>query len=93
MTVGILSLRLLIPGARSLKDRRRALRSIKDRLRNRFNVSVAEVDDPQRWQSAELGVCAVGNDRGYVEGLLDEVVSLVRRDRHVELLRSEKEFV
>ena len=93
MVVGILSVRLLIPGAHSLKDRRRALRSVKDRLRVKFNVSVAEVDDHEFWQRAVLGVCAVGNDRAYVEGLLDQVATLVRRDRHVELLGTEKEFV
>lgn len=93
MVVGVLTLRLLIPGAHSLKDRRRGLRSVKDRLKVRFNVSVAEVDDLAYWQRAVLGVCAVGNDRAYVEGQLDKVVALVRADRHVELLKCEREFV
>ena len=93
MTVGVLSLHLFIPGAHSLKDRRRALRSIKDRLRTQFNVSVAEVDQQEYWQSAVFGVCAVGCDRAYVEGQLSEVVAVVNRDRHVELIRCEQEFV
>jgi len=93
MVVGVLSLRLHIPGAHSLKDRRRALRSIKDRLRSQFNVSVAEVDAHDVWQSAVLGVSAVGADRPYVEELLDRVVSLVRSNRHVELLSCEREFL
>lgn len=93
MTVGIMSLHLLIPGSHSLKDRRRALHSVKDRLRSHFNVSVAEVDGHERWQTAVLGVCAVGRDRAYVEGLLDTVTKLVRSNRHVELVKCEKEFV
>lgn len=93
MVVGIMSIRLLIPGAHSLKDRRRALRSVKDRLRSQFNVSVAEVDGHERWQTAVLGVCAVGSDRAYVDGLLNTVTKLVRSSRHVELVACEKEFV
>ena len=93
MVVGIMSLRLMIPGARSLKDKRSALRSIKDRLRSKFNVSVAEVNHQEYWQTAVLGVCAVGTDRPFVEGLLDAVIAMVRANHRVEIMRSEKEFV
>ena len=93
MVVGKLSLRIMIPGARSLKAKRRALRSIKDRLRVKFNVSAAEVAAQDSWQTAVLGVCAVGTDRAYVDGILDKVVRLVRSSRDVELARCEKEFV
>ena len=93
MVVGIVALHLYIPGAHSLKERRRALRSLKDRLRTQYNVSVAEVDDQERWQTADLGICAVGSDRAYVEGLLDKVIGLAKADRHVEVMSSRKEFV
>jgi len=93
MVVGIMTLRLSIAGAHSLKDKRRALRSVKDRLRSRFNVSVAEVDAHDVWQTAVVGVCAVGTDRAFVEGLLGQVEKLVRMDRHVVLARCEKDFV
>ena len=93
MVVGIMTLRLMIPGAHSLKEKRRALRSIKDRLRTQFNVSVAEVDGQEYWQSAVLGVAAVGTDRAYVEGLFDTALRLVRANRHVEMVGCDKEFV
>ena len=93
MVVGIMSMRLHIPGAHSLKDKRRALRSVKDRLRSHYNVSVAEVDAHDVWQTAVLGVCAVGRDRPFVDGLLVKVEKVVRMSRHVELMRCEKEFV
>ena len=93
MVVGIMTLRLMIPGAHSLKEKRRALRSIKDRLRTQFNVSVAEVDGQEYWQSAVLGVAAVGTDRAYVEGLFDKALRLVRANRHVEMVGCDKEFV
>jgi len=93
MVVGRLLLRIMIPGARSLKDKRRALRSIRDRLRVKFNVSVAEVAAQDVWQTAVLGVCAVGAERSYVDGLLNQVESLVRTSRNVELARTEKDFL
>ena len=83
---------ILIPCSRSLKTKRRAIRSIKDRLRARFNVSVAEVDAQDLWQTSVLGVCAVGTDRAYVEGMFDKILAMVRSRADVELGRCEKEF-
>ena len=93
MVVGILTLRLMIPGAHSLKEKRQALRSNKARLRAQYNVSVAEVDSQDLWQMAVLGVGAVGTDRTIVESVFDSVVRLVRQSRHVQLAGAEKEFV
>ena len=93
MVVGIVSLRFVIPGSHSLKDKRRCLRGVKDRLRAEFNVSVAEVDTQDVWQTAVLGLSAVGTDRAYVEGLLDQAIQMVRRQRDVTLVGVEKEFV
>ena len=93
MVVGSVSMRFIIPGSHSLKDKRRALRSVKDRLRSQFNVSVAEVDAQDVWQTAVLGLSAVGTDRAYVEGLLDQAIQMVRRQRDVTLVSVEKEFV
>ena len=92
MVVGALSLRIFIPCARSLKTKRRAIRSIKDRLRAQFNVSVAEVDAQDVWQTAVLAVSAVGTDRAYIEGMFDKVQSFVRSSADVELGRCEREF-
>jgi hypothetical protein len=76
MTVGILQITLNINDARSLKDKRRVVKSLKDRLRNRFNISIAEVGMQDYWQQAELAACMVGSDRRYVEGALTKIVSL-----------------
>jgi hypothetical protein len=93
MVVGIVSLRFVIPGSHSLKDKRRRLRAVKDRLRGQFNLSIAEVDAQDVWQTAVLGLSAVGTDRAYVEGLLDQAIQMVRRQRDVTLVSVEKEFV
>ncbi|TMA19516.1 MAG: DUF503 domain-containing protein [Deltaproteobacteria bacterium] len=80
MVVGVLRLALLIRGARSLKDKRSALRRIIERVRARYNVSIAEVGDNDIWQRALVGVTAVANDRSFVNEVLDKVV------RDVEML-------
>ncbi len=80
MVVGTLSLVVAIPEAFSLKDKRRVVKSLKDRIAQRFNVSVAEVGDLELHNRAELGVAMVGNDAGYVEGGLQQVVNFVQRD-------------
>jgi len=90
--VGILTARLTIPEARSLKQKRHVLRSVKDRLRNDFNVSVAETGGQDLWQSAELAVAMVGTDRRYVNGALDQAVNMLRTAPGAILAGYEIEF-
>src|SRR5712672_68180 len=80
MVVGVLRLTLVVPGARSLKEKRHAVRKITDRIRARYNVSIAEVAENDVWQRAVLGLSAVANDRSFVNEVLDKVV------RDVEML-------
>jgi len=63
----LLTIELLVPHAHSLKDKRAAIKSLKDRIRSRFNASVAEVGYLDKWQRAMLGVAMVGNDRRHME--------------------------
>ncbi len=77
MVVGVLRLVLSIPGAGSLKDKRQVLRKLLDRVKARFNVSIAEVGDNDLWQRAVVGVSAVGNDRRFVNETLDKVLHFV----------------
>ena len=68
MAVAQALVELRIPTAHSLKDRRMVVRSIKDRLRQRFNVSVAELDEAVLWQSATLGIVTISGSRDYLRG-------------------------
>jgi uncharacterized protein len=79
MPVAQLTLELRIEHAQSLKDRRQVVRSMKDQLRQGFNVSVAELDEAVTWQSATLGVVAISRSRDYLHGLMDEVERGARR--------------
>lgn len=73
MPVAQLTLEIRIEHARSLKDRRQVVRSLKDQLRQGFNVSVAELDEAVTWQSASVGIVAISNSRDYLRGQMEEV--------------------
>lgn len=81
MVVGVCTLELSMPDNASLKDKRHVVKSVIDRLRNEFNVSVAEVGAQDQWQWAVIGVACVSSDRDYAQGLLDRVVNWVRNNR------------
>ena len=93
MLVGVLEVELWMPQALSLKDKRSVLKSLKDQLRNRFNVAVAEIEPTVKWQRASLGVTTVGGDRGTVEGCLNHVVEWVRGHHSVEVIHAEHEIL
>ena len=93
MLVGTLRLRLIIRGSRSLKDKRRTVRSVKDRIRNKFNASVAEIASLDLHQVAELGVAVVGNDRTYLQSVLSQIANLVAlQARDAELASCDMEI-
>jgi uncharacterized protein YlxP (DUF503 family) len=71
--IALLTLELHIEAAQSLKDKRRVLRSLKDRLRAGFNVSVAELDPSSLWNRATVGVVAISDSRDYLDGLMKNV--------------------
>ncbi|WP_158748542.1 DUF503 domain-containing protein [Acidobacterium sp. S8] len=73
MAVAALTLELRIENAHSLKDRRQVVRSLKEKLKHGFNISVAELDEAVTWQSATIGVAAVSRSRDYLAGLMKQV--------------------
>jgi uncharacterized protein YlxP (DUF503 family) len=81
MVIGLCTIELHLPASNSLKDKRSVLKSVIRRIRNDFNVSIAEVDDQDVWRSAVLGVVTVSNDRAYAHGLLTKVVDWIERNR------------
>jgi uncharacterized protein YlxP (DUF503 family) len=89
MTVGSLRVRLLIREARSLKDKRQVLQSIKDRLRAGFNVAVAEVEAQDHRQLAVLAVATVAAEAGQVRTTLEQVLSALRAHPVAEFLDHE----
>jgi len=91
MPVGVLTLEIQIPYSHSLKEKRAVLLKIRDRLRGRFNVAVAELDHQDVWQRATLGVASISDSQKYLEGLFQQVLAETERivgddvaDHHLE---------
>ncbi len=80
MIVGVLRVELYIHGAGSLKEKRRELRSIKDRLRRSFNVSVAEVENQDLWNRGSLGIAVAGSDTVLVQETMDRIREFLERN-------------
>jgi uncharacterized protein YlxP (DUF503 family) len=91
MIVGSLRVRLLVRESRSLKDKRQVVRSIKDKLRNSFNVSIAEVDEEDHRQMVVLGLAMVSNEASHVKGAFEQVVSALRAHPVAEFVDHEIE--
>ncbi|MGD1276795.1 MAG: DUF503 domain-containing protein [Tepidisphaeraceae bacterium] len=86
MTIGVLQVELSVTDAMSLKDKRRVIKSIKDRIANAHNVSVAEVGALDERRRCVLGLAMVGNEKRYVEGALSKLVDFVRAVPQVSLM-------
>ena len=90
MVVGLLQVEVHLPDSHSLKDKRSVLKSLKDQMRHRFNIAVAELDASEKWQRATIGISTVGDQHDHVEGLLDQVDDWIRETRLVSLIRVDK---
>ena len=79
MYVGCCSIKFFLHGNHSLKGKRRVIRTLKDRLKNRFNVSVAEIGNQDVWQNLHIGIVAVNSDPKYLEGQINRVVDAIEK--------------
>jgi uncharacterized protein YlxP (DUF503 family) len=92
MPIGLLTLEIHIEDARSLKDKRQVLRSLKDRLRARFNVAVAELDHQDLWQRSRVGVVSISNDGKHLEESLSAIAAESERVLGRDLVSQEIEY-
>lgn len=93
MFIGILKLELHIPTSNSLKHKRMILNSLKGKLRNNFNVSVAEVDDHDKWQRTTIAICYVGLKKTYIHKTTEELMNFVEHFNDVDILKHEMEIL
>ena len=77
MNVGVCKVKLRLPDNLSLKGKRQVVKSVTARLKNKFNVSIAEVEDNDLWQLATLGICFVSNDQRFTNEVLSKAVEFV----------------
>ena len=93
MVIGCCSIKFYLHGNNSLKGKRRVVRAIKDRLKNDFNVSVAEVGNQDVWQSLHIGISAVSSDKSYMVGLMTKVVDAIDRMNLAEIVDYKTEIL
>ena len=93
MVVAIITWELHLNGCQSLKDKRRVLKSLKDRLHQRFNVSAAETDYHDLWQRAELACCVVAGDRRQASSVLSAADRLVASNGSARIIDSATSFL
>ena len=93
MVIGVLNIDLSVPGNNSLKGKRYVLKSLKDKIRGKFNVSVAEVGNKDLWQRANLGIAVVSDDRRQANKILSKVIELIELANDTELLNYEMELL
>ncbi len=86
MLVGVCRVELFIPDSGSLKSKRFVLNSIKTKVRNKFNVSISEVDDNDKWQRVTLGLSVVSNDRRFIDQTFAKIIQLIAADGRAEVV-------
>jgi uncharacterized protein YlxP (DUF503 family) len=86
MLVGVCQIDLFVPDSGSLKSKRFVLTSLKTRIRNKFNVSVSEVDGNDKWQRVTLAVSMVANERRVIDQTMSQILNLISQDGRCEIL-------
>ena len=93
MHILLIVLTLHIPGSHSLKDKRRHIKSLKDRIASRFNASVSEVGELEQWQHSELAICMVSNDKVYLDKQYKLIEQLATQVADIEITRIQHEWL
>ena len=93
MVIGVCTVELHIPDQGSLKGKRQVLLSLKDRVRQKFNVSISELDGHELWQRSVLGVACISNEKRHVNQQMDQVLSMIRRMPSVEVIQTSLEML
>lgn len=93
MVVGMMKITLHVHDNRSLKGKRKIVRSMVDKVKHKFNVSIAEVGSNDKWQRIELGVSAVGNDRRHIDSSLNNILAYMEGLYLAEIVDSSVEII
>jgi uncharacterized protein YlxP (DUF503 family) len=93
MTVGILRLALYIQDSNSLKEKRMVLHSLKSRLRNNFNIAIAQIGDEDKWQKSTLAIVGVERDRRNMDSVLSRVVNFIEDSAGIDIIEQDMELI
>ena len=89
MVIGLLALDIFLPHARSLKDKRRVLKTLRDRVHGRFNAAFAELDFQDKWQRSRLGIVTLNSQKGLVDQILQKILRDIEENLQGEIVLSE----
>ncbi len=92
MHIGTLTITLYLHATESLKDKRQIIKSLIETTRQKFNVSISEVDDLDKWRKATIGIACVANDKRYLNQVLDKVLDTIENNPSVEVGETEMEL-
>lgn len=92
MTIGNCIVEIYIPDTSSIKEKRNIIKALKDRIRNKFNVSISQIDTNNNHRISILAIAAVANERNYVNRLLSNVVKFMEKQRTFEIVKYKKEM-
>jgi uncharacterized protein len=93
MKIGALRVYFMVLDAQSLKEKRMVMKSLKDRLLGKFNVSVAEIGSNDKWQLGEIGVVTVGNSSKFVGSVMDEIKNFIESNPAIRVIESDVEII
>lgn len=93
MLVGLFQFELLLPQSDSLKAKRLVLKSLKARVQNKFNVSVAEVDHQDKWQRVVLGMAIVSNEKQFIDKTFNQIFNLIDKNDQSEIVDHQVEII
>jgi len=93
MIIGALTVDVYIQSSASLKEKRIVLKSLKDKVRKKYNVSIAEIDFQDKWQRARLGIVQVGNDYNYIQKNIDAIFNLIESQNSLVIIDHNFEFI
>lgn len=93
MKIASMRLELYIPGAESLKDKRRVIKSLIEKSRNKYNISIAEVDELDIWRKSVIAVAMISNDYSLVEKVFQQIINYIDTIYELELLDHQIEYL
>ena len=93
MVVGVVKLLILISSSNNLKEKRMVLRSLKNKLRNNFNISIVEIGDHDKWQKSTLALATIGSDNARVNSIISNIINNLGKNKQIQLLDYETEMI
>jgi uncharacterized protein YlxP (DUF503 family) len=93
LIIGLLTVDLFLPASGSLKEKRMVIKAIKDKIRHKFNVSIAEIDFLDKWQRARLAVVQVGNSYSFIEKNMTAIFTLIEANGICEIVEHNLEYM